>query len=302
MRQLNDWVRYADFYRKSPYSIFPQEHRDSPGRLNFHMITVEQGDHEFVDPSVPETVVALPLTASPDNTWSWDMGNGWHSDAAAPGRMLVLPADNASRWKVKGNRRLLLLTIPSSTVRRILGPTAPDGLTEAFLPLAQATWEDEFIAQLMTRLWEASARGHVTDRLLVDGAVTTIVAHLLQRAGSLERPEKYVALPPWRLKRIVEYVDSCLHEEIDIVTLAEMAGLSVRHFSRAFKEEVGETPHRWLMAQRAERAMAMLKAGNMPLAEIASACGFASQSHFTRVFRQVTGETPRRWFHSTKWE
>ncbi|MBN3754339.1 helix-turn-helix transcriptional regulator [Paraburkholderia sp. Tr-20389] len=300
MRQVDDWVRYADFYRKSPYSIFPQEHRDSPGRLNFHMITVEQGDHEFVDPSVPETVVALPLSASPDNTWAWDMGNGWHSDAAAPGRMLVLPADNTSRWKVTGTRRLLLLTIPSPTVRRILGPAAPDRLTEAFLPLAESTWEDSFLPHLMMRLWDGTARGHITDRLLVDGALTTLVAHLLQLAGSRDRPMKYVSLPNWRLKRIFEYVESNLHEEIDIVALAEVAGLSVRHFARAFSEEVGETPHRWLMGQRTERAIQLLRADEMPLSEIATACGFSSQSHFTKVFRQITGETPKRWFNATK--
>ncbi|WP_160111833.1 MULTISPECIES: AraC family transcriptional regulator [Paraburkholderia] len=264
------------------------------------MITVEQGDHEFVDPSVPETVVALPLSASPNNTWAWDMGYGWRNDAAAPGRMLVLPADNTSRWRVTGSRRLLLLTIPSSTVRRILGPAAPDQLTETFLPLSQSTWEDSFMPPLMTRLWEGTARGHATDRLLVDGALTTLVAHLLQLAGALDRPMKYISLPNWRLKRIFEYVEAHLHQEIDIAALAEVAGLSVRHFARAFREEVGETPHRWLMAQRTERAMTLLRADQLPLAEIATACGFSSQSHFSKVFRQVTGDTPTRWSHVMK--
>ncbi len=87
-----------------------------------------------------------------------------------------------------------------------------------------------------------------------------------------------------------------------MVSLAEMAGLSVRHFSRAFRDEIGETPHRWLMTQRVEHAMTLLKADHLPLAEIASACRVSSQSHFTRVFRQVTGETPRRWCNSTKWD
>jgi AraC family transcriptional regulator len=264
------------------------------------MITVNQSDHEFKDPSVPETVVALPLTASEDNSWEWDMGNGWRRDEAVPGRMLVLPPDNASRWIVKGRRHLLLLTIPSATVRRILGAAAPDRLTEAFQPLSESTWEDALLPQLMMRLWEGTVGDHVTDRLLVDGALTTLVAHLLQRAGAVAGPMKYVALPTWKLKRIVEYVEANLHEEIDIVALSEVAGLSVRHFSRAFTEEVGETPHRWLMTRRTEKAMELLRRNDMPLAQIADACGFASQSHFTRVFKQVTGETPKRWCNVVK--
>ena len=297
----DNWSRYADFCRKSPYAMFPQEHRVSPGRLPFHMVTIEQTtDHDFMDPCVPETVIALPLSAEPDNSWEWDMGNGWRRDGAVPGRMLVLPPDNASRWRVKGARRLLLLTIPTVTVRRILGGAAPDRLTEAFQPLSEATWEDALLTHLMTRLWDGTTGGHVTDRLLVDGALTTRVAQLLQRAGAAAGPMKYVALPTWKLKRIFDYVDANLHEEIDIVALSEVVDLSVRHFSRAFTEEVGETPHRWLMTRRAEKAMELLKKDSMTLAQIAETCGFASQSHFTRVFKQMTGATPKLWCNSAK--
>ncbi|WP_269502243.1 helix-turn-helix transcriptional regulator [Burkholderia sp. IMCC1007] len=152
----------------------------------------------------------------------------------------------------------------------------------------------------MMRLWDGTAAAHVTDRLLADGALTTLVTHLLQLAGAVERPMKHVALPSWRLKRIVDFVEAHLHEEIDLAALSAAAGLSARHFSRAFREEVGETPHRWLMARRTERAMELLRADRLPLAQIADACGFASQSHLSRVFKQITGETPGRWFQSIK--
>jgi len=295
MAQDTVWTRYSDFYRESPYAIFPQEHRDSPGRLPFHMITVDQADHDFVDPSVPETIISLPLAATEGNSWGWDMGSGWHREPAIPGRMLVLPSDNVSQWEVRGCRKILMIAIPSKTVRRILGPCVPDQLSEAFSPLADKTWEDALVQPLLTRLWESTAGGHVMDRLLVDGALTTLVSHLLQRAGTVDRDLKFIALPPWRLKRVYEYVDAHLHEEIDIVTLSEVAGLSVRHFSRAFREEVGETPHRWLMMRRTERATQLLGRNDMALAQVAEICGFAGQSHFTKVFKQVTGHTPKRW-------
>jgi len=300
MVQSRVWTRYADFYRSSPYSIFPQEHRQTPGRLPFQMITVDQADHDFIDPSVPETILAVPLSVAEGSSWSWNMGDGWHHDIALPGRMIVSPADNISRWEVRGARKLLFIAIPSSTVRRILGPTGPDKPSEAFLPLAEQTWEDPFLSVLMLRLWRATEGAQVADRLLVDGALTTLVSHLLQRAGAEDQSLKYVSLPPWRLNRVYDFVNAHLHEEIDMSTLAEVAGLSVRHFSRAFRDEVGETPHRWIMQQRTERAIHMLSKGNMHLAQIADVCGFAGQSHFTRVFKQVTGYTPKRWFHSKK--
>ena len=297
MDQRVSWTRYADFYRASPYSAFPQEHRDSPGRLAFHMITVEQASHEFVDPSVPETIVALPLRAERDNEWAWDMGAGWHSETAVPGRMLLLPSDNSSRWKVRGARQLLVLAIPTRTVRQILGSATPDRLSDAFRPLATQTWEDDFLQPILLRLWKATEGAHATDRLLVDSGLVTVVSHLVQRSEAEHRPIKFFALAPWRLKRVVDYVDAHLHEPLDLLALADAAGLSVRHFARAFKEELGVTPHRWLMARRLDRATQLLKKNDMPLVQIAEACGFAGQSHFTKVFRQLMGESPKRWFH-----
>ena len=302
MVEKHQWSHYADFYRESAYSVFRQEHRDVRGRTPFRMIEVEQTDHDFSDPDVPECVLAMPLSASAENRWSWDMGDGWRNDSAVPGRILVLPAGVESRWRVRGRRNLLLLTIPSSTLRRILGAAMPDDPTGALRPLAQCTWEDQLVQQLMLCLWHASLAGNATDRLLVDGAMTTLVSHVLQRAGIEERPARHVTLAAWRLKRVHEFVDAHLHEEIDIVTLSEAAGLSVRHFTRAFREEVGVTPHRWLMARRIERAMELIRHGDQPLTQIARSCGFAAKSHFTRVFRQVTGEPPKRWqqLHRTR--
>jgi AraC family transcriptional regulator len=300
MENPKSWTRYADFYRASPYSAFPQVHKDSPGRLPFHMITVDQEDHEFTDPPVPETVIALPLSAQKGNSWAWDFGDGWHRDSAEPGRVLVLPPDNSSQWEVRGQRKLLVLTVPSKTVSQILGASVPDHIGDALIPLADRTHDDPLIQPLMLRLWESLSGTHVTDRLLVDGALVTLVSHLIQRAGCVQKAPKYVALPPWRLKRVREYVEAHLHEEVDIVALSEVAGLSVRHFSRAFREELGETPHKWLMTRRTEKAMELMTGANMGLAQVAELCGFAGQSHFTKVFKQVTGNTPKRWYNEKR--
>jgi AraC family transcriptional regulator len=83
MVKKHEWTQYVDFYRESAYSIFPQQHRGAfPGRTSFRMIEVDQADHDFTDPNVPETVLALPLSAASDNRWSWNMGDGWRHEIA----------------------------------------------------------------------------------------------------------------------------------------------------------------------------------------------------------------------------
>jgi AraC-like DNA-binding protein len=54
-------------------------------------------------------------------------------------------------------------------------------------------------------------------------------------------------------------------------------------------------PHRWLLRHRIDRAKALLRGSEAPLAEIADACGFSDQSHLTRVFRSLTGTSPGAW-------
>jgi transcriptional regulator GlxA family with amidase domain len=99
------------------------------------------------------------------------------------------------------------------------------------------------------------------------------------------------------MRRIQEYVDTHLSENVELPVLAGIAGLSVFHFAREFKRTAGIPPHSYLLGKRIERAQNLLSRTDLSLSEIALASGFSDQSHFTRRFRQILGTTPRefRW-------
>jgi AraC-like DNA-binding protein len=99
-------------------------------------------------------------------------------------------------------------------------------------------------------------------------------------------------LPPGAMRRVAEYVASHLGESIELAEMAGVAGLSVYHFARAFKQTAGVTPHSYLVQRRVEQAQQMLARTDLSLAEIALATGFSDQSHFARHFRQMIGLTP----------
>jgi len=80
-----------------------------------------------------------------------------------------------------------------------------------------------------------------------------------------------------------------------IAELAGRAGMSLRSFERYFHENTGESPTRYRLRCRIERAKELLRASDASILEIAMECGFWDQSHFTRIFHQETGMTPGDW-------
>jgi transcriptional regulator of acetoin/glycerol metabolism len=110
-------------------------------------------------------------------------------------------------------------------------------------------------------------------------------------------PQAQGGLSPGAMRRVREFVEVHLGESIDLSMLAGVAGLSVHHFARQFKQSAGVPPHAYLTQKRIERAQEMLVQTDLPLAEIAFAVGFFDQGHLARHFRQRLGTTPRefRW-------
>ena len=91
------------------------------------------------------------------------------------------------------------------------------------------------------------------------------------------------------MRRVREYVEVHLSESIDLSMLAGVAGLSVHHFARQFKQSAGVTPHLYLTKKPVERAQEMLVQTGLSLAD---AVGFFDQGHLARHFRLMLGTTP----------
>jgi transcriptional regulator GlxA family with amidase domain len=80
-----------------------------------------------------------------------------------------------------------------------------------------------------------------------------------------------------------------------LAVMARQAQRSVSHFSRAFKETFGCTPHAHLLRLRIEFAQKLMLSTRDPLTHIAFECGFADLSHLCKAFRREIGEPPSTW-------
>jgi len=102
-------------------------------------------------------------------------------------------------------------------------------------------------------------------------------------------------LARWQISRVDDYISEHLDHCIRTTELASLLGLSVSHFSHAFKQTTGMTPLTYAAAARVKAARQYMLCSALSLSEIALSHGFCDQSHFCRVFRRETGLSPQTW-------
>ena len=129
------------------------------------------------------------------------------------------------------------------------------------------------------------------DKLAVDETLTAALSLMLRRHADIAPPARRSGRATGPIGRARRCIDDLYMQDLTLSSLAELAGLSRYHFLRAFRREVGVTPHAYLTGRRIAAAKRLL-AGAEPLSAVALACGFYDQSHFTRSFKGCTGLTP----------
>lgn len=95
-----------------------------------------------------------------------------------------------------------------------------------------------------------------------------------------------------RLRRVRDRIDRAYAEPLNVDALARDALMSPGHFSRAFKAAYGESPYSYLMTRRIERAMALLRAGELNVTEVCFAVGCSSLGTFSTRFTELVGVSP----------
>ena len=95
-----------------------------------------------------------------------------------------------------------------------------------------------------------------------------------------------------RLRRVRDRIDREHAEPLDVESIARGAGMSAGHLSRQFRLAFGESPYSYLMTRRIERAMALLRRGDLSVTEVCFAVGCSSLGTFSTRFTELVGMPP----------
>jgi AraC family transcriptional regulator len=131
-------------------------------------------------------------------------------------------------------------------------------------------------------------------KLYLDSLSTALATRLIYAGRSAQRPQisRVSSLPRRAFLRVVERMRVGSGTNLTLGTLAAESGYSRAHFLRMFRATTGQTPHRYLLELRLNKAHDMIADGSAPLSDVADACGFSSQAHLSTAFRAKFGLAP----------
>nr|WP_067499449.1 helix-turn-helix transcriptional regulator [Actinoplanes sp. TFC3] len=95
-----------------------------------------------------------------------------------------------------------------------------------------------------------------------------------------------------RLRRVKDRIDREYAQPLDVEALARGAHMSAGHLSREFRQAYGESPYSYLMTRRIERAMALLRRGDLSVTDVCFAVGCSSLATFSTRFTELVGVPP----------
>ena len=156
---------------------------------------------------------------------------------------------------------------------------------------------DALIQQIGLRLLSELTAETAGGCLLAEALGQALAMHILSTYASLAKPvfeakDRKRGLDQRRLARVTDYIAANIEGDVSVGALAEVACLSRHHFTRAFQTSTGLAPHRYVSCLRLENAKRLLRESDVPIAHIALACQFSSQSAFGRAFLRSVGASP----------
>jgi AraC family transcriptional regulator len=222
----------------------------------------------------------------------------WWIAGERPRGQLVTPGDvhltsaGIPRWyRCQEPSEILVLALAPSFVQHAAHECTGAGPVEL---QNQRAIRDAQLLHLGLALQAELAAGCPGGRLYGEALATAVAVHLLQHYAV--RPPQLRAyrggLPQARLRRVLEYMQAHLDQELSLAGLAAVAQMSPYYFSRLFKQSTGLSPRQYLLWQWMERAKHLLSDPQRKIAEVSDALGFPHQSHFTATFHTVVGITP----------
>jgi AraC family transcriptional regulator len=217
----------------------------------------------------------------------FDFGSGVRTYDLSAGAMGLFDGRTChlSDWSCRSVRRIIIDLDAS-----------PSDEPEALVGLRQdVEFRDDELSGVVRAMVREIQEGCRYGALYAESLSTSVLLRVAQTHGRSRRERG--TLTTAQLRRVDELIAHGSADGVTLGALADAAGYSKAQFVRLFRRATGTSPHRYVLLRRLERARHLIVTSTLPLAEVAAATGFASQSHlnsaFVRCYRCTPGDARR---------
>ncbi len=237
--------------------------------------------------------IILNLRDEPHRLENWR--DGEHRDFIYnQNEIIVTPAGVSSGWKWHVKSKCIIITLDPAKFEKFAQTELGILLsTQQLTDLPQ--FLDEDITQSGIQLLEA-LQSKMGSQVMFESLARVFLTKLILKYGL--QAEEYnfsKSFTAQHYKKVLDYITVNYGNNILLEDMAAIADLSTSHFSRLFKQTIGQSPYQFLMTYRIEQAKKMLDTPNALMIDVAMNCGFSDQAHFSRVFKKIEGVTPKKY-------
>jgi AraC family transcriptional regulator len=219
-----------------------------------------------------------------------------HESIIQNGNLVFVPAGQTTYWRARSE------DTPLSKISIFLQPKLVAQIVESselnidrIELINYFSRSDPQLNQLAMMLLAEIQSGGIMGELYVESLTQVLVIHLLRHYSNLQPTiTNRRSLTYTRLQQSIDYIHAHLDSDLSMVQIANSVNTSPNYFASLFKQATGVSLHQYVIQQRVEKAKLLLENTDLPIADIASQVGFASQSHLTRHCKSLTGMTPRQ--------
>jgi AraC family transcriptional regulator len=273
---------------------FPRLPLQSSENLGWNDIHVQQHCQPvWESPESTNTthILAVGLSSDLIRTEFWFDGRRQQEQIGGRNNIAIIPAMVPHRVNWHQEASFSILSLEPDRLTKI----AYESVTAERIELIpHYAMQDTFIDHIGKSLTAELTEDRFGSQLLVDSLTIALSIHLLRHYSDLRKPlrDYQGGIPKRKLQQAIAYIHDHLADNLTIAAIADELEMSQYYFSRLFKQSIGVSPYRYVMAQRIEAAKQLLKKTPLPISVIADRVGFANQNQLAIQFRNLTGTTP----------
>lgn len=285
----------ADLAQRMPAGAYRLQGPVERSGLVFARLTYHATDRPFENGLTPAADI-LSFHRSTFEGRVWQNGELIHDAVIEAGTVALARAGVQTDVQLKGSIDVVQVFVPkpimSALAAEIYGKPVQLGI-EGWVAEAET---GRLVMRTLHALGGQNVGAHLNASILALQLAERLLLRFPDRSA---RPYgnalRRGGLAGWQLRRLLDYIEENLANDLRLENLAAQVHLSPFHFMRTFHAETGLTPHQWLVRRRMARAKALLAGSRLPIAEVAAAAGYGSQSALTAAFSQLFGISPGQW-------